>query len=142
MKKDLSRIPMFLLAISLQACIIYYLNNLKTIGCECAINYKRTYMFGYAIFSLLLSFSNLFTDKLTKVLEKNPVITILLLGAGILNVVFTLLYIDEVKKANCNCSESVFRDMMFVLSIIQACAYGFMFLTALFVILTFSRMVK
>lgn len=142
MKKDLSTIPMTLLTMSLQACIIYYLNNLQKIGCECAINYKQRYIFGYAIFSLLLGFSNLFTDKVRKFAEKTPAILILLLGASILNIVFTLLYIDEVKKANCDCSESVFRDMMFVLSIIQACAYGFLFLSAVFVALALSRMVK
>ena len=63
-------------------------------------------------------------------------------GLTILNIVFTLLYIDEVKKANCDCSESVFRDMMFVLSIIQACMYGITFISSLYITFLFASLSK
>jgi len=121
-----------LVNISLNGCIIYYLNNLSTIGCDCAINYKRHYIFAFTIFSLFFSSANLLlSNKIRNYLEKTPVL-----------LVFTLLYIDEVKKANCDCSESVFRDMMFVLSIIQACMYGITFLSSLYITFLFASLSK
>jgi hypothetical protein len=132
-----------LVNISLNGCIIYYLNNLSTIGCECAINYKRHYIFAFTIFSLFFSSANLLlSNKIRNYLEKTPVLLVLLTALTILNIVFTLLYIDEVKKANCDCSESVFRDMMFVLSIIQACAYGITFLSSLYITFLFASLSK
>jgi len=34
------------------------------------------------------------------------------------------MYIEELKKDNCECSESVFRTMMYILSILAAALWG------------------
>jgi len=131
-----------LIGMSLQACIIYYLNNLQTIGCECALNSKRTFIFAYTIFSLLFGIPQLFTDKVTKFLTKYPAAIFGLSILMISNIVVTLLYIEDIKKANCKCSESVFRDMMYYLAIINACLYALGGLMALYALYMFSRFMK
>jgi hypothetical protein len=132
MKQDTSTVVTLLIGMSLQACIIYYLNNLQTIGCECAMNSKRTFIFGYTIFSLLFGIPQLFSKDLTNYLAKYPAALVGILVLAISNIVITLLYIEDIKKANCKCSESVFRDMMYYLAIINACLYALGGLMALY----------
>jgi len=132
MKQDVSTVIALLIGMSLQGCIIYYLNNLKTIGCECAMNDKRTFIFGYSIFSLLIGVPQLFTKSVTNYLAKYQVAGLGLLVLAISNIVITLLYIEDIKKENCKCSESVFRDMMYYLAIINACIFGLMILVGIY----------
>ena len=42
----------------------------------------------------------------------------------LVNIVFTIQYVDEMQKINCDCSESVYRTMMYILAIINACVWG------------------
>ncbi len=59
-----------------------------------------------------------------------PIVSVLA-AAVITNIVFTLMYIEELKKDNCECSESVFRTMMYILSIIAAAVWGLTLLLGL-----------
>ena len=115
--------------------IIYYLKNLETIGCKCAMNYKRTYIMYFTIFNLVFGLSNLLSggrvnDYIVKSPYGVPIVSVLA-AAVITNIVFTLMYIEELKKDNCECSESVFRTMMYILSIIAAAVWGLTLLLGL-----------
>jgi hypothetical protein len=113
------------LGMGFAGAIIYYLKQLETIGCKCSMNYKRTYIMYYHIFSIAVGFITLLSgisggniaEYIAKTSFAIPLI-VLLTTAGITNVVFTLMYVEELKKDNCECSESVFRTMMYILSII------------------------
>jgi len=118
------------IGITLSSLIIYYLNNLKTIGCACALNYKRDYIMGFSGILIAMNLAAVVvggSHKLAAVYMKYPVLygflVALTIGA-IVNIVFTLQYVEEMKRINCDCSESVYRDMMFILAIIQAASYG------------------
>ena len=52
--------------------------------------------------------------------------------AGLANLVFTIQYVDELKKINCDCSESVFRTMMYFLAILSICIWGLTLLSFIF----------
>ena len=54
--------------------------------------------------------------------------------AAIMNLVFTIQYVDEMKKINCDCSESVFREMMYILAIINACVWALSILIIIFIL--------
>ena len=54
--------------------------------------------------------------------------------AGIVNLFMTISYIDEMKKINCNCSESIFRTLMYILAILNICILA---LTALIFVFLF-----
>lgn len=118
-----------LISVVLSSLIIYYVTNLEKIGCECSMGYKRTYILAYNAVAILygVSMAIFGIDKFSLILLKQPVLFLipgLLAVAGILNVVFTLMFVEEMKKKNCKCSESVYRDMMYVLAIIQAVSVG------------------
>lgn len=123
-----------LIGVVLSSLIIYYVTSLEKIGCECAMGYKRTYILGYSVVAIIygLFMSIVGADKVTRILLKNPLLLAFfgLLGvAGIVNMVLTFMFVEEMKKKNCDCSESVYRDMMYVLAILQAISIG---LAALF----------
>lgn len=116
------------LSMVLTGSIVYYLKHLETIGCKCAMNYKRTYIMFFHIFGLAFGAANLLSGNgVAEYIAKSsfvmPILSVLVL-AIITNVVFTLQYVEELKKDNCDCSESVFRTMMYILSIISAAVWG------------------
>jgi hypothetical protein len=53
------------------------------------------------------------------------------LVAGIINVVYILQYVAKLKATDCKCSESVYRDIMETLAIVNAVTYGITFLMVL-----------
>ena len=133
MPVSLFQIGANLFSMGLIGLIIYYLKHLETIGCKCAMNYKRTYIMSYQIFALAFGVGTLLSgNKMVEyIVETSYAVPflILLAVAAITNIVFTLMYVEELKKENCDCSESVFRTMMYIISIIQAATLG---LTILF----------
>ena len=99
------------------------------------MNYKRTYIMSFHIFNLAFGAANLLTGN--RVAEyivgsryATPVV-LMVTVAIITNIVFTLMYVEELKKDNCECSESVFRTMMYILSIISAAVWGLTILLGL-----------
>ena len=88
------------------------------------MNYKRTYIMSFYIFNIVFGVAQLLSGgMLIDYIKTSPYvvpIVLVLVIATITNIVFTLMYIEELKKDNCECSESVFRTMMYILSIISA----------------------
>ena len=121
------------IGVTLSSLIIYYLNNLKTIGCECALNFKRDYIMYYSIVNILFNVVSLTVGVPTilNYYNRYPIlysVPAVLFAAAIVNMVFIFQYVEEMKKINCECSESVYRDMMFVLAILQAISIGLILL--------------
>ena len=108
----------FILFINLfiSGTIIYYLNHLEKIGCQCSLTFQRNYIYYYTICIFIINLLNLFLKKITVL----PVQIILLL-ASIINIVYTIEYVEDMKKLNCNCSESMIRDLMFIIAILRIC---------------------
>lgn len=132
------------IGITLSSLIIYYLNNLKTIGCECALNFKRDYIMYYSIVNIafnVLSFA-VGVPNILNYYNRYPIlysILPVLFAAAVVNMVFIFQYVEEMKKINCECSESVYRDMMFVLAILQAISIGIILLLLVQVGYMFSQ---
>lgn len=121
----------------LTGLILYYLKHLETIGCKCAMNYKRTYIIYFHIFSLALGAADLLSgNAVTEYIAKSSFairFIFVVASLAITNIVFTLQYVEELKKDNCDCSESVFRTMMYILSIISAVTWSLIILAGLMV---------
>jgi hypothetical protein len=112
--------------------IIYYLHHLEKIGCACAMTSQRNYIYYYTVVLVLFNIVNLF---LLPSMDKNMVrpfamimgpIAILLLIGGIINVIYTIQFVEDMKKKNCECSKSVFKEMMFILAILQIISWLFL----------------
>ena len=125
-----------LFAMVFEGLVIYYLNNLNTIGCKCAMNYKRTYILYYSIFALVYGGFTLTPFYTPQYMMRFMLVSILLVCGAVLNVIFTILYVEELKKENCTCSESVIREIMLILSIINAISWGILLLMILYISIT------
>ena len=112
------------IGIVLSSLIIYYLKNLETIGCACAMDYKRTYILFYHVLSIFIGISGVFINL--DILTKNNVVQLIFMAISSTNYVFTIQYVQQMKKENCNCSESVYRTMMYILSIIYFLSIAFL----------------
>lgn len=128
------------LGITLSSLIIYYLVSLERLGCACAMNFKRNYILGYnAVYITYTAFA-LFMGMpaIFGLYAKYPLLWlipfILFIGA-IVNVVFVIQFVNELKREDCACSDSVYKDVMYVSSILGAIALG---ATALLYVFVFS----
>jgi|UniRef100_A0A6C0DFQ8 hypothetical protein len=129
--------------ISLTLSVLYILNisylySLEQKGCECAMDYRRVYIMAFTavflVYSLLL---NWIAPKII-INYIHYILPVMMVG-GIVNVIFTLQYVAKLKVTECKCSESVYRDIMETLAIINAVTYGIVFLMALASIEVLSR---
>ena len=108
------------------AMIIYYLYSLELLGCQCSLTAKRNYILA---FNSLFLIANLFAigmggvNGMTSLYMKYPwlyLVAFIILIGSVVNVAFTIEFVNDMKRENCACSDSVFKDIMYILSIIQA----------------------
>jgi hypothetical protein len=125
------------IGIALSSLIVYYLYSLEKLGCECSLTSKRTYILGFN--SFLIAY-NLFVlliggvQGIAALYQKFPVLYIvllLLIAGSVTNVIFTLQFIDEMKREKCACSDSVYRDIMYILAILNALTWSILGLVIL-----------
>jgi hypothetical protein len=114
--------------------IIYYLNHLEKIGCKCSLKYQRNYIFYYTISLFIINFISLFfQDRLKQYALIVLPFSMLLLIAGIMNIIYTIEFVEDMKKQNCTCSESIVRELMFVLAILQIAVYVLFFTLIIYI---------
>jgi len=121
----------------LQGLIINYLFHLESKGCECAMDYKRTYILSYLVINTIFVILSLFTNVL-KYTANNKLGSFLLSAysvGGILNIAFIIEYVNMLKAKKCDCSESVYRDLLYVFAIIDALVLGMAMLLVVYMIL-------
>jgi hypothetical protein len=104
-----------LVVIGIQTLIIHYLMRLEAIGCKCAMDWRRNYIMFYWIISVIYMLSAFFIDRNTI-----PIIQTIVSVLGLLNVIFTLQYVHRLKKEKCECSESIYREVLNVAAIFSA----------------------
>uniref|UniRef100_A0A6C0ETK6 Uncharacterized protein n=1 Tax=viral metagenome TaxID=1070528 RepID=A0A6C0ETK6_9ZZZZ len=119
--------------------IIYYLFHLKQINCKCSLNYKRLYIFGFNIILIVYSLFFLFSKYNV---GNFPILGLLLFIAEFISIIFTILFINDLKKQNCRCSVSLMRTIMFIIAIIQVCSWVLLLLFLLIIYLYFTEYKK
>ena len=116
--------------ITLSSLIIYYLVSLERLGCACAINFKRNYILGYNAFYITYAVFFLFMggqQAIFQLYQNYPLLWLvpfMLFIGGIANVVFVIQFVNELKREDCACSDSVYKDVMYILSILHAIVLG------------------
>lgn len=116
--------------IVLQLLILKYLFDLEKIGCACAMDWRRSYAMFYLVVSVVLSLVFMFVNR------RDFMGLRLIMGAmGILYVISVLQYVYRLKKEKCECSQSAYREIMYIVAILQA------FVIALSVIVAIAGMI-
>lgn len=97
----------------LLAWVWVYLLRLERTGCECAIDYKRTYiMYFLAVRIVMLLAMNLAGWSV-------PAVSIIMAPADIVFVVFALQYVHSLKVQKCTCSRDVARDVLQIVAVVD-----------------------
>jgi hypothetical protein len=110
--------------------ILYYLYYLEKINCKCSLTFQRNYIYYYTIIIFIINALTVFFQKKLKDLSLAILpISIILLIAGIVNIMYTFEYVNDMKKQNCKCSESIVRDLMFIFATLQSFVIIVFFLT-------------
>lgn len=117
--------------IAIELLILRYLMRLETIGCECAMDWRRDYIIFFIALTIVNAFVVLFMGP-----QQVPGLQFALFVMGFLNVVFVLQYVHRLKKEKCECSISVYREIMYIIAILRAALYGLLFM--LTILLVFS----
>jgi hypothetical protein len=117
------------IGITLSSLIIYYLVSLERLGCACAMNFKRNYILGYNAAYITYTAVALFMGMpaIFALYVKYPLLWLvpfMLFIGGIANVVFVIQFVNELKREDCACSDSVYKDVMYILSILHAIVLG------------------
>lgn len=90
-----------------------YVTRLEQIGCKCSRDWRREYIRYYAILMLFI----MLTSFVTKIHSIAFTFLLIVLNAVFLVAVFQ--YIHRLKREKCKCSQSVTRDVMEVVNIVQ-----------------------
>ena len=105
--------------IIIQGLIVNYLVQLEKIGCECAMDWRKKFIVFFLVFSIVYTASTFFIDPASL-----PLLQTIVVVCGLTNVILTLQYVDKLKKLKCECSESVYRDVMTFIAIFNAILYS------------------
>lgn len=100
-----------LIAIVLWLFILYYITNLETIGCKCALDWRRTFIQYYIIYLLFM----------IVFMSRNAPSYFLTLHF-VVSVAFILIvyhYIHDLKMKKCKCSENTARDVLMYVNYVQ-----------------------
>ena len=129
----------FIINVAILSSIIYYLKRLETIGCKCALNFKHDYILYFTCFMLLFSVLNygligVPAYRLFRLYIYIPYVTAL-----IFNIVYTIQYVNEMKRINCDCSKSFYRELMYILAILQASVWILLLLSFVAILVLYPQ---
>ncbi len=132
-----------LLSLVLQMYLMGYLIRLESIGCKCAMDWRRSYMMFFLSANVILNVANLGLllssgGRATLFTSFGPVgvaLAGLLWLAGILFMVTALQYTSRLRREKCECSDALARTVLRVVAIIQAITLT---LTVLLVLMAIS----
>ena len=118
-----------IIAITINCMALMWLQKLEDINCKCSENWMHIYikyfLYAYFIF-LLISFlinAYLFLSNTgysdSQLYSMFRILMLVFNGFGIVNIIISIIYISELKKINCECSEDVRREIYWYYNIVR-----------------------
>lgn len=109
-----------LVIIVLQSLIVKYLIDLEAVGCKCAMDWRRSYIMFFMVMAIIYGVSTVFLE-----VKHVPIVQTIMFFLGILNTIYVIQYVYRLKKEKCECSESIYREILYIVSIFNAILYAF-----------------
>ncbi len=91
--------------------LLVWLLKLEKIQCTCALNWRRSYLIFYVVFSLCVVLLNFTSIKI-------PYLPTLITILGIIFIIIAIQYVRKLESEYCNCSEAFMRDLLYVISVV------------------------
>jgi hypothetical protein len=144
-KTSISMFAIFigLIALIINVYAIVWIYKLETIDCKCSNNWMRTYIKYYLhaiipimsitlLINIYLYFNDLtYRDITNDLFTTYRVIAGFVNFFGLVNIIISIIFINELKKINCECSEDIKREVYFIYNIIMASIISISILIAL-----------
>jgi uncharacterized membrane protein YoaK (UPF0700 family) len=131
-------IAFILLSVIINVYIFMYLLHLEKIGCQCAVNWRRTFIMFVIGISLILSVLSIFSIDILSSAVIMGTFSIL----SIVNIIVIIQYVHELKEEECTCSESIAREIMQVIAILYAFIYIMLFIVLFYNGFKISNIIK
>lgn len=110
-----------LISIVLFAYLLTFLYKLEKTGCECAKDWRRTFIIGYCIYTILLAAAQFFNMNYRGITFMLAPISFAL---SIMFIVFTLQYVHRLKREKCSCSDEMGRAVLYIVAAIDASVFA------------------
>jgi hypothetical protein len=135
---------LFAISLAISIMVLTWIHKLEETACKCSEDFKRDYIkyyfyvyialytlmyinAMYVIFSGKIGASNVFVGLMLSIIQY------ILPVFGLLNMIFSIMYIWRLKEINCKCSEDIRREIYYVLNWINV---GFLALGVVMIILS------
>ena len=105
--------------------LFLYIQNLERSRCDCSKDWRRTYLkwffLAMSVYSAVMLFVTIANGQLALPFAHSVAITLVLLVAFTLFIVFAIQYSLKLNKAHCKCANGVSKDLMFVWALALLC---------------------
>ena len=121
-----------LFAISINISAILWIYKLENIECKCSNNWMRLYIKYYLhviipimVISLLMNIY-LYVNNMDYSNIQNNLLSLYFFFTGIfnifgfINIIISIIFINQLKEINCDCSEDIKREVYYIYNIIMA----------------------
>lgn len=118
--------------------IHHYVTRLERIGCDCAADFRRTYIQYFTLALIILGITNialLLMNNRTGITLISAVLSPMMFIATIIYVVFVIQYVNRLRAEKCKCSEGMARAILYLVTIINVTLASLMALAVLYVAL-------
>lgn len=130
---------------SVAASVVYatyvhhYVIRLERIGCDCAVDFRRTYIQWFTLALIAIGITNIalrLTGGDLGLAILSMVLSPIMFVATVIYVVFVIQYINRLRREKCLCSEGMARSILYLVTIINVTLACLLALMILFVALT------
>jgi len=124
------------IALFVQGSILFWLARLEKMGCECAMDWRRKFIMFYLCFLIVSMFARFVWASMFEI----PMVALIMFALAFVNIGIVMQYIQKLKRDNCECSESLWKTVMYYLTLINAIMIAIAILFAMFLVFTLYSM--
>ena len=135
----ISIVSLFFLA--LYVYLVNYMIQLERIGCECSVDWRRTFIKTYMLF-IIIYLSLLFILTLFGKEHMLRFVAMIMFFVNIFFIIVVYQYVKYLKDTKCECSASLARNVLELFNYIQIFLLLFSLLNGIFAILFISHVLK
>lgn len=117
-----------LIFIAIDVWLLLYLYNLKRMGCECAMDWRRTFMMVYIAAGVALGVLQMFDLNI----QASATLSVMFVLLSLFNIYVVLSYIQHLDEIKCKCSESMERLVLRVIALFNLVVYALITLIILY----------
>ena len=123
---------LMLVVVLVQCYIVRYLHRLEQTGCQCAMDWRRTYAMWFVVVAIIINVANFcimagtgWTESLWTLggTGVGTALSMLFFLGGVVFTVATLQYVSRLKREKCKCSESSARVVIEIVAWMNAFLY-------------------